>query len=182
MSKIKFIVVDGPDGVGKSTMLQRICSKFDNVKKIDFPKTIDGETPMKIETPNDFEIAFTIFNYLDPNYVYILDRFMISNIVYDKVFGRPEGKNGTSRWFHNRFRNDFDVLELFFTREFVDEAFEDDLIKADAYTFNDIILTYRSQRGNHYQVIERANGEIHSNETEISKCLDDVIQFIGPKI
>jgi thymidylate kinase len=135
----KFIVLEGPDNVGKSTLVRKISQTY-KAKALNFQKTLPSGALLRMNTEKDFSILHTLFQYLDPEYVYILDRFVVSNLVYDKVLRGEDVSE--SEVFYKQFVADFQVHEIFLTRPHVQADFIDDRIRMTKDQFNAVIDEY----------------------------------------
>jgi thymidylate kinase len=175
--KTKFIVFDGMDDCGKSTMIQDLQRDFwPHAKEIKFPKTLPSGALLRMNTEKDFEILFTMFELLDKNKTYLLDRFMVSNLVYDKVL-RGESTE-LSTFYYDEFRRRFNVREVFVTRPHISSAFIDDRIKLTREQFNAGIDEYKKY-GTNYQVLSRndndePNGLLPIRAEVMKACFDFV--------
>jgi len=175
--KTKFIVFDGPDDSGKSTLLRDLARDlWPHAKEIKFPKTLPSGTLLRMNTERDFEILFTMFELLDPAKTYLLDRFVVSNLVYDKIL-RDENA-AVSRYYHQEFKRRFEVLEIFVTRPPVTSNFVDDRISLTAEQFNACIAEYKKY-GTNYQILARdandqASQPLPIRATVYQQCLDFV--------
>lgn len=151
--KTKFIVFDGMDNCGKSTLIQNLVrDRWPVTKEIKFPKTLPSGALLRINTEKDFELLFSMFELLDPKKVYLLDRFVVSNLVYDKVLRGEE--TSLSKQYHDEFLRRFEVLEIFVTRPHIGSDFIDDRIKLTRAQFNAGIDEYK-QYGPNYQILNR---------------------------
>jgi thymidylate kinase len=149
----RFIVFDGMDNCGKSTLLKDLARDFwPTAKEIKFPKTMPSGALLRMNTEKDFEILFTMFELLDPTKTYLMDRFIVSNLVYDKVL-RGEDV-ALSHHYHAEFKRRFAVKEVFVTRPHIGEAFIDDRIKLTKDQFNAGIDEYKKY-GPNYQILYR---------------------------
>lgn len=146
------------DNCGKSTLLKDVARDFwPTAKEIKFPKTMPSGALLRMNTEKDFEILFTMFELLDPGKTYLLDRFIVSNLVYDKVL-RGEDV-ALSHHYHAEFKRRFDVLEVFVTRPHINEAFIDDRIKLTAGQFNAGIEEYKRYGPNHQILLRDENDQ-----------------------
>lgn len=162
--KTKFIIFDGADECGKSTLIQELVDTHsETVKEIKFNKTMPSGALLRINTEKDFEILFSMFDLLDQSKVYLLDRFMVSNLVYDKVFRGED--TSVSEYYYKEFKEWFDVLEIFVSRPEVQDDFEDDRIKMSKDQFNDVIREYKKY-GVNYQVLNRDDYDRPSTPTD----------------
>jgi GTPase SAR1 family protein len=173
----KFIVFDGMDNCGKSTLLKDLARDFwPTAKEIKFPKTMPSGALLRMNTEKDFEILFTMFELLDPGRTYLLDRFIVSNLVYDKVL-RGEDV-ALSHHYHAEFKRRFQVLEVFVTRPPIREAFVDDRIKLTIDQFNAGIEEYKKYGPNH-QILHRDQNDQPSTErAERRAVYDECARFI----
>src|SRR3990167_6057136 len=139
--RTRFIVFDGMDNCGKSTLLKDIARDFwPTAKAIEFPQTIPSGALLRLNTATDFALLFTMFDLLDKGKTYLLDRFIVSNLVYDKVL-RGEDV-ALSHQYYAEFKRRFDVFEVFVTRPPITSAFIDDRIKLTVEQFNAGIEEY----------------------------------------
>jgi thymidylate kinase len=151
--RTKFIVFDGMDNCGKSTLIADLVrDRWPVTKEIKFPKTLPSGALLRINTEKDFELLFSMFELLDKTKVYLLDRFVVSNLVYDKVLRGEE--TSLSMFYHEEFLRRFDVLEIFVTRPPIGTDFIDDRIKMTRDQFNAGIHEYK-QYGPNFQILDR---------------------------
>ena len=158
--RTKFIVFDGMDNCGKSTLLKDVArDMWPHAKEIKFPKTMPSGALLRMNTEKDFEILFTMFDLLDPSKTYLMDRFIVSNLVYDKVL-RGEDV-ALSHHYYAEFKRRFDVLEVFVSRPPITVEFIDDRISLTIEQFNAGIEEYKKY-GPNYQILLR---DEHDNPT-----------------
>jgi thymidylate kinase len=150
--KRRFIVFEGMDNCGKSTQIQRVLNSYKDAIELKFPKTLPSGALLRMNTEKDFEMLFTLFHHLDGSKVYLLDRFIPSNIVYDSVL-RGESA-GLSHEYWERFKSEFDVITIILTRPEIKSDFVDDRIKMTKDQFNQALHVYR-QLGTNYQLLDR---------------------------
>ena len=84
--KHKHIIIDGPDGCGKTTIVKMLSKKLD----IPILKMLSAKS---LFNKNVIEIASYTFTQLLiqlKNYEYILDRGFITSLVYSKVYNRKD--------------------------------------------------------------------------------------------
>lgn len=144
------IVVDGPDNSGKSTLINKLLNNT-NFKLIDFPKKINGKC-ISIGTDNDKALVETLYKFLDPNFIYILDRGYPSNIIYSGFLrGEMDPFEELKDW--EEFKEEFNVIEVILTRNPLDEDFEDDLIKLTKDEFNMTIRQYETHFKNVFKIL-----------------------------
>ncbi|MFK5882828.1 MAG: hypothetical protein QM489_00655 [Candidatus Izemoplasma sp.] len=136
MTKIKLIMVDGPDGAGKTTFIRSLLQKH-KAKLFTMPKSAPDGSLMKINTAKHFEIMKAFLVLLDPNYTYIFDRCYLSNLVYDE-------NQSESMIFREWLleKSEINLLEIILLRNHVVEDFEDDKISLSRDQFNRIIDRY----------------------------------------
>ena len=165
----RFIVFDGMDNCGKSTLLKDVARDFwPTAKEIKFPKTMPSGALLRMNTEKDFEILFTMFELLDPTKTYLMDRFIVSNLVYDKVL---RGENtALSQQYYAEFKRRFDVFEVFVTRPPIRAEFIDDRIKLTVDQFNAGIEEYKKY-GPNYQILLR---DEHDNPSTPTAARDEV--------
>jgi len=177
--KTKFIVFDGMDNCGKSTMLKDLARDlWPRAVEVKFPKTMPSGTLLRMNTEKDFEILFTMFDLLDKTKTYLLDRFIVSNLVYDKVL-RGEDV-ALSRQYYAEFKRRFDVMEVFVTRPHIQTEFIDDRISLTIEQFNAGIDEYLKYGPNH-QVLFRDDRDTPSLETPgrgilMDKCAEFIMR------
>jgi GTPase SAR1 family protein len=174
-AKTSFIVFDGMDNCGKSTMMRQVkhaCPGAAHI--IEFKKTLPSGDLLRINTEKDFELLFSMFELLDPSKVYLLDRFVVSNLVYDKVL-RGES-TAVSEFYHAEFLRRFDVLEVFFTRPPVTQPFVDDRIKLTVEQFNAGLTEYQKY-GTNYQVLDRDTDDQPTTRTMWSDYVFDMCVY-----
>ena len=152
--KPKFIVFDGMDNCGKSTLIKNLVGVYGDtrVREVVLPKTLPSGTLLRINTEKDFELLFSMFDLLDGHDVYLMDRFIVSNLVYDKVL-RGETTE-LSKKYYEEFLRRFAVLEIFLTRPPVSNDFVDDRIRMTRDQFNAGIVEY-SKYGPNYHLLHR---------------------------
>jgi thymidylate kinase len=175
--RTKFIVFDGMDNCGKSTLLKDLARDlWPQAKEIKFPKTMPSGTLLRMNTEKDFEILFTMFELLEYGKTYLMDRFIVSNLVYDKVL-RGEDV-ALSHHYHAEFKRRFQVLEVFVTRPPIKEAFVDDRIKLTVDQFNAGLEEYKKYGPNH-QILHRDQNDQPSTErAERLVVYDECVRFI----
>jgi hypothetical protein len=179
--RTKFLIFDGVDEVGKSTFINKVkCNPIcrGKVVELNFPKIlpISGDL-LRINDEKSFELLFASFEYLDPKYVYILDRFITSNLVYDKVL-RGE-TTGVSTYYWNEFIDRFHVKQIILTRPEIDHDFVDDKIKMPKDTFNACIREYRNYGQNHMLVQRDPSGAVCGVDEDVhEKVMTKVENFI----
>lgn len=179
--RTKFLIFDGVDEVGKSTFIEQLkanarCSG--GVVELNFPKLlpISGDL-LRINDEKSFELLFAAFEYLDPRYTYILDRFITSNFVYDKVLRGETTSVSTYYW--NELNDRFLVKQILLTRPEIDHDFVDDKIKMPKDTFNACIREYRNYGVNHMLVQRDATGTVSGVDEDVRKMLvEKCIKFI----
>lgn len=179
MTKTKFIVFDGMDSAGKSTMVQDLARDLrSRAIEVKFPKTMPSGALLRMNTEKDFEILFTMFDLLDRTKTYLLDRFIVSNLVYDKIL-RGEDV-ALSHQYYAEFKRRFDVMEVFVTRPHIESEFIDDRISLTVDQFNAGIDEY-FKYGPNYQVLFRVDCDAPSLETPdrgilIDKCTEFIMR------
>lgn len=174
-SKTRFIVFDGMDNCGKSQLLRDAYRACPLMTELKFPKTLPSGALLRINTEKDFELLFTMFDHLDRAQTYLLDRFIVSNLVYDKVLRGEE--TSLSKRYHDEFITRFDVLEIFVTRPHVQAAFIDDRISLTVDQFNAGIDEYK-QYGPNFQILTRDEQDRPQHELPIRQLLlDQCVRF-----
>ena len=178
-ARTRFIVFDGMDNCGKSTLLRDLARDlWPRTKEIKFPKTMPSGALLRMNTEKDFEILFTMFELLDPDKTYLMDRFIVSNLVYDKIL-RGEDVELSHRY-HAEFKRRFEVLEIFVTRPPIKEAFVDDRIKLTVEQFNAGIEEYKKY-GTNWQILMRNENdqpttELYNRQLVYDECASFIIQ------
>ena len=156
--KTKFIVFDGIDNCGKSSLITELGQKyFSFAQVVNFKKTLPSGALLRINTEKDFELLFSMFDLLDKSTTFMLDRFVVSNLVYDSVLRGEDTK--VSRYYYEEFTRRFQVLEIFLTRPKVTVDFEDDRIKLTRDQFNGCIDEYKKY-GDNYQILNRDENDV----------------------
>jgi hypothetical protein len=180
MTKTKFIIFDGVDEVGKTTFIEQIKANpacADKVVELNFPKVLPSGELLRINDEKSFELLFSVFEYLDPSYTYILDRFITSNLVYDRVL-RNE-KTSISSFYWGRFIGKFNVKQFIFTRPYIDHDFVDDKIRMPMDTFNKCIYQYL-QYGTNHMLVLRENGKIIGvDEAVRDMVMSEAVEFVN---
>jgi thymidylate kinase len=149
---IRFVIFEGMDNCGKTTQIARLLKRYPEAIEVKFPKTLPSGALLRINTEKDFELLFSVFDLLDPRKIYLLDRFIPSNLVYDKVL---RGENTElSQFYWKEFNRRFDVTTVLLTRPNIHEDFVDDRIKLTRKQFNLALQEYR-QFGYNYQLLDR---------------------------
>lgn len=151
-AKTKFLVFEGMDNCGKSTLLKGTLASYSHAQELKFPKTLPSGALLRINTEKDFEILFTMFELLPAENVYLMDRFIPSNIVYDKVLRDEDVSLSQHYW--DQFNERFDVSLIVLTRPHIKSDFIDDRIKLTSKQFNQALDEYQ-QFGNNYQLLDR---------------------------
>lgn len=176
MARTKFIIVEGVDGVGKSSIKDRILSQYAEACEIKFQKNlqITGELT-RINTEKDLMILSTLFPMLSQDRVYVLDRFILSNLVYDGVFRGED--TSMSLYYYKKFKEENNVLELIFTRDHITTDFVDDRIAIPMDQFNSLIDEY-AKYGPNYQIIKHREGGIDLISDIHAQVVDLIHKFI----
>lgn len=131
----QIIVIEGPDNAGKSSLIKLL--KNEGCKEIKFPKQTKTGL-FKIESENDFAIFESMLEHLADG-LYVIDRFLISNMVYEGLRGVD-----TSRYVNKlkelSERNVIDFIVL--KRNKIGVDFSDDNISLSKDGFNQVIDSY----------------------------------------
>lgn len=180
----KFLIFDGVDEVGKSTFIKNLkthpqASPY--VVELNFPKILplSGDL-LRINDEKSFELLFAAFEYLDPRYTYVLDRFITSNLVYDKVL-RGEATL-ISKHYWQEFTERFNVKECIFTRPAIEQDFVDDKISMSKDKFNECIQEYHEYGENHMLLVRDESGKVIGVNKDLEQLLiADIIDFIHAK-
>jgi len=169
---MKFIIIDGPDDAGKTTLVGKLLRWYPKFKEIKFERRNNDNTKFRIQSANEFQIVEKLLPHLNSNYTYVLDRFYLSNMVYDKALNRAP--DGQSERFREWFLDTFKVLEIILTRNKISEDFEDDQVSATNEQFNTIIDLYEN--------LNCPTFKVHTNKVtnseEISALLSLIDKFI----
>lgn len=177
--KTKFIVFDGMDNCGKSTMITDLSrDMWPHAKEIKFKKTLPSGNLLRIVDEKDFELLFTMFELLDKSKTYLLDRFVVSNLVYDKVLRGLD--TSVSKKYYDEFKQRFEVIEIFVTRPHIQSNFIDDRIRLTREQFNNGIDEYKKY-GKNFQVLDRSiNDEPCGVRPERRQLMKICLDFIRP--
>lgn len=178
--RTKFIVFDGMDDCGKSTLISDLCRDlWPLAKEIKFKKTLPSGALLRINAEKDFELLFSMFELLDKDKTYLLDRFIVSNLVYDKILRGED--TSLSKKYHAEFKERFEVLEIFLTRPPIRTGFYDDRIKLSQEQFNAGLDEYKKYGQNH-QILFRDELDKSSGSTHIRKVVyEQCAEFIIPR-
>lgn len=176
-SQTKFIVFDGMDNCGKSTMISDLSRDlWPKAKEIKFPKTLPSGTLLRMNTEKDFEVLFTMFDLLDHSKTYLMDRFIVSNLVYDKIL---RGENtALSQHYYAEFKRRFKVLEIFVTRPPIRSEFIDDRIKITVEQFNAGLEEYKKYGPNHVVLLRDSDDQPSTPTTVRSSLMELCSHFI----
>ena len=169
---MKLIFIDGPDKCGKTTLINYLLKKYNNLVLIDFPKKLSDNSIFKINTEKDFEITFTLYKFLDPTKIYIFDRGIVSNLVYDKILQNESIL--ISKKYREKLSLEHNILEIFLTRDKIITEFKDDLIKIDKNRFNNIIDEYKKY-GINYKILDNNTNIITSTYNNVITKIDNWI-------
>jgi len=177
----KFLIFDGVDEVGKSTFIETLKMNPEcvgRVVELNFPKLLPSGKLLRINDEKSFELLFAAFDYLNPHYTYILDRFITSNLVYDKVLRDEDISESLHYW--NEFLTRFNVRQYIFTRPAIDHDFVDDKIKMSRDKFNGCIEEYKKYGDNHMLLQRNASGQVIGVDTEMKAALTaEIVSFIN---
>lgn len=175
--KTKFLVFDGVDNTGKSTVIRDLNSRLpDQLVELKFPKILPSGELLRINDEKSFELLFTMFEHLDRSKTYVLDRFITSNLVYDKVLRNEDISKSVYYW--AEFQQRFDVKLFLFTRPHIEHDFEDDKIRMPLSAFNGCIDEYKKY-GPNVDFIVRENGiAVGVDNTTRNKVIDEAVAFI----
>ena len=148
-----FIVFEGMDNCGKSTLLQNTLERYPSwSKELKFPKTLPSGALLRFGGEKDFETMFALFEHLDPKFTYFMDRFIPSNMVYDKVLRGEDVSQSLYYW--KEFNRRFNVTTIILTRPPIRGDFVDDRIKLTKDQFNAALKEYKLY-GHNYQLLDR---------------------------
>lgn len=150
--RTSFILFEGMDNCGKSTQLKRIEKLYPDSHLIQFPKTLPSGALLRMNTEKDFEVLFSMFELFNKRYTYLLDRFIPSNLVYDKILRGED--TSMSEYYWKEFNRRFDVTTIVLTRPHIREDFIDDRIKLTRQQFNDALDEYK-RFGYNYELLTR---------------------------
>jgi len=140
-NKIRFVVFEGADGTGKSTAADHLCTR-PNYVRVDVRKYLNGFPLDGMDPKIAYPMLFSCFENFDPGNVYVLDRFILSDIVYNHVLRGKDIQEFYNSW--DTFIEKFDVLPVILDRDPVEHDFEDDKIAMTSSQFNQLIATYGS--------------------------------------
>lgn len=132
MSKKKLIVIEGSDGVGKSTQVQKIVKRY-NAKQIIQPSGTNIVGYLRNIVKNDLTIGpgerqllhtishiADMLTHFDGTKNLVMDRCHISALVYGKITGVTDNLNeiiqDIHRSFYEVFVNNYDIHVVFLTR------------------------------------------------------------------
>lgn len=135
------ILVEGPDNSGKSTFIKSLVRE--GFTLLEFPKKT-SEGKFKCVSVNEVAIFLTMCQYLDPSKVYVLDRGMLSNIVYDGIVPGNDELIRSMLVDLLKFTRENNVFVVPLTRNNIDFDFEDDLIKLPKDKFNSVVAAFDS--------------------------------------
>lgn len=142
------ILVEGPDNSGKTTLIEDICTKYcDTHINLDFPKRTDSGR-FTIETRNEVACFETMLKYIDPRYVYVLDRGYLSNIVYGELRAMTKDEKDKIDVYREdlaRLCTEHNVTIIGLTRNPLEIEFEDDLISLSNGGFNKVISLFEKE-------------------------------------
>lgn len=139
LDKIKFIILEGAEKSGKTLVkntLLELNSQFEEYK------IITDEPVIQRQTAEEKIALFDKFDKLEIGKVYILDRFILTDIVYNQVL-RPQ--ETTNQFFDlaRKFAARYDVLCINLDRNLAHFSYQDDKIQLSADELNLIIKLYR---------------------------------------
>lgn len=178
--RTKFLIFDGVDEVGKSTFIETLKMNPEvsgKVVELNFPKLLPSGKLLRINDEKSFELLFSVFDYLDPQFTYILDRFITSNLVYDKVLRDEDVTSSLYYW--NQFLTRFNVQQYIFTRPPIDHDFVDDKIKMSKDKFNGCIEEYKKYGVNHMLLVRNQQGQVTGVDTALKAAVtEDIVSFI----
>lgn len=178
--RTKFLIFDGVDEVGKSTFIETLKMNPEvsgKVVELNFPKLLPSGKLLRINDEKSFELLFSVFDYLDPQFTYILDRFITSNLVYDKVLRDEDVTSSLYYW--NQFLTRFNVQQYIFTRPPIDHDFVDDKIKMSKDKFNGCIEEYKKYGVNHMLLVRNQHGQVTGVDTALKAVVtEDIVSFI----
>jgi len=165
-----FIVFEGMDNCGKSTLLKNTLASYPMTKELKFPKTLPSGALLRFGGEKDFETMFALFEHLDKRYTYLMDRFIPSNMVYDKVLRGED--TSVSEYYWKEFNRRFDVTLIVLTRPHIREDFIDDRIKLTREQFNQALDEYK-RFGYNYQLLNRDEND------QPSSCRGAELSFVN---
>lgn len=134
----RFVVLEGIDGVGKSSIRETLCHKFPLFQKLDI---IDSSRFEISDFRTTYPTILRLFEHLDTSKVYVLDRFLLTDIIYDKCL---RGINTVD--YENilaKFLNGNEVLYVILDKETFDKPYEDEKITIDKDSYNNLAKAYR---------------------------------------
>ena len=170
----RFIVVEGPDNAGKSTLIKLLVNE--GITELKFPKrTCDGL--FKIESANDFAIFETLLDELATG-TYVIDRFLISNMVYEGIRGGANSQRYIDKFHELNTKYNFTWVML--TRNKIGIDFDDDNISLSKTAFNSIIDSY----SNYCKVLGLRETQYlkHNLMNEVIHCSDFLLHDIKDRL
>lgn len=135
MPKTRFVVIEGADGTGKSTLVKQLVSQNPRFKEFNFRWDETRRLPMDAE--EKIPMLLKAFEHFDSDYVYVIDRFLLTDIVYNDVIRKEDVTLWQKRL--DEFRSRFDVLYVVLGRNPVMEDWQDNKIHITRNDFNQII-------------------------------------------
>ncbi len=177
--KTKIIFIDGADGSGKTSLIDRLINGFDGIPnrfaedliELKFNKATGGL--LRINDETHFEIMKTLLIHLPKDKVYIVDRCYLSNMVYDKVLREDDAL--PSYEFRSWCFNNLDCDEIVLDRDEVTEDYEDDLIAMNKEVMNWVIKEYRQYSTMPKYLIRKGN-KIIVNDDVYQEVYDIVME------
>lgn len=137
MSKdIRFVVLEGIDGTGKTSTVNELCS-WDRYVNLD---PFDGNTAPH-PTIDTARALIRTFKHLDKSKVYVLDRFLMSDVVYNHTLRGSETGNWSELM--KDFCKEFDVLYVILDPDSNDCDYVDSKISLSRIDYTRIVEMYR---------------------------------------
>lgn len=139
-TKPTLILVEGADQAGKSTLINRLTEKH-GIALLEFPKS-DNTKPFKIETKSELSCYVSMSKNLDKSIIWVQDRGILSNIVYNRNFLKHDIDEQLS-FLHN-LNDNTNLLIVILDRPHIKSNFKDDLLDVSMDKFNLFVDSYRT--------------------------------------
>lgn len=172
MKRIKFLVIEGPDDSGKTTLVKTLCESHSGFVELNM--RWDETKRLVFDAEEKIPMVMSTFKHFDPDNVYVIDRFLMSDLIYDSIL---RGRDVTLYQKHlDKFRKDFDVMYVVLDRNDVNGDHEDSKIRIPHHKFQEIIEEYRIVDGSPNEVWHRQIVSASAiNNVEMHKLLCDLI-------
>jgi hypothetical protein len=108
-NKTRFLVLEGPDGTGKTEFSRMLQRRWGNVYR-EYLVTEPGQRTRRM-SQGEVSQHLRKFKTLDPQFVYILDRFLLTDIVYGGILhGDDSWKWAKTSWLNFAESNDVQLV------------------------------------------------------------------------